>query len=275
MSRRRGFLEALSRLREEKRSILCVGLDPALPRQRGRNVIRPPAGGLDESDARLGFCLDIVRSVEDYAVAAKPNQQYIFGFTVGQHRRLTREIGKRGMVSILDYKLNDIGDTVRSAMFWIKECGYDAVTLNPLPGNLAEAVRSAHEGRYLGVIVLTLMSNPEAERYLKGATVDSEPLYMAIARGVRESGADGCVVGATGHVSASDIRSIRAAVGDDRVLLVPGIGAQRGDPEKAIRWGGENVLINVGRAIIYSDSPRERAAEYSRMFNEIRRGLGC
>lgn len=268
------FLAAL----KEKESILCVGLDPALPQQRSKNTI--PSSYLqrsDENEARLDFCLDIIEQIKDYSIAAKPNQQYVLGFTKRQHQKLTGAIRKAGLLSILDYKLNDIGDTVRSSIYHLTECGYDAVTFNPLPGNMEEAIEFAHQhakesrGYELGIIVLTLMSNPEAVKYMKEATLYNKPLYITIAEDVKKYGADGCVLGATGHVTGENIRKIRAIAGEEKIFLVPGVGAQKGSPEKIVRTAGRNILINVGRGIIYSTDPGKKAEEYCRKFEKIRK----
>ena len=272
------FLQTFSTYLNEKNSVLCVGLDPALPKQRANNVI--PTKYLtspDENEARLNFCLDIVEQINEFSVAAKPNQQYIFGFTKKQHRKLTDTIRKSEMISILDYKLNDISDTVESSIFHLSGCGYDAITFNPLLGNMGEAVKLAHDsaknnrGRELGIIVLTLASNPEALRYMKQATLNNEPLFISIARDVESTGADGLVVGATGHVTENDIRTIRKIVGAERVLLVPGIGAQHGDHNRLAKFGGRHILINVGRHIIYSNSPKKEAKKYAELFNDARK----
>ena len=45
------------------------------------------------------------------------------------------------------------------------------------------------------------------------------------------------------------------------------------DPTKVIRASGQNILINVGRAIIYSDDPQKKAITYHNLFNEIRASL--
>jgi len=224
----------------------------------------------------LDFCFDILEKTKDYAIAAKPNQQYVIGFTKNQHQKLTRMIRKSGLLSILDYKLNDINETAESGIFHLVECGYDAITFNPLPGNLEEATKCAHDfglrsrGHELGLIVLTLMSNPGAVRYMKKARLSGKPLYVAIAEDVREYNADGCVVGATGHVTEEDVGRIRQIVGEEKIFLVPGVGFQRGGPEKAIKFGGRNILINIGRSIIYSANPSEEARKYSMMLNKIR-----
>jgi len=263
------FLEDASARRREKRSILCVGLDPALPGQRNNNTIpNKYLRDKDENGARLNFCLHIIESVAEYCSAFKPNMQYVLGWTGEDHHRLTKAIHEAGAVSILDCKLGDIGDTVASALYHIRRWGYDAITFNPLLGNLKETVEASHEGeRQLGILVLTLTSNPEAVRYQKNATINDVPLFLEIARDVRDFGADGCVVGATNHVTEKDLLEIRSIVGPEKVFLIPGIGMQKGDINK-LSAAGENVLINVSRDIIYAENPRRRAEEYRQRLRE-------
>lgn len=264
------FRDRFVGLRKKKGSVLCVGIDPALPDQRENRTIPKKYVETypDENEARLHFCLDIVDVVKDYAVAMKPNQQYVFGFTKKQHQELTKSIKRCGMLSVLDYKLNDISDTIESAMYHLSESGYDAITFNPLPGNLKEAVHFAHasarrlRGYELGIIVLTLMSNPEAMIFMKKSKIGRLPVFKFIAHEVRNSDADGCVVGATGHVTEKDIKDIRRIVGEDKVFLIPGVGTQKGDVNKVLKVSGDNILVNVGREIIYSQSPQAKAEEY-------------
>ena len=267
------FIERYLRFSEEKDSILCVGLDPALPRQRSQNVItKKYLEEADENEARLEFCLDIIDQTGDFCCAYKPNQQYVWGFTKNQHKMLTTAIQKADAIPILDYKLNDIGATIESALFHTHECGYDAITFNPLLGNMQTAVNIAHEYTpQIGILALTLTSNPEAIKYQIQAIIAGRPMYVAIAEDVKRHGADGCVIGATGHVTEGDIRTIRARAGEDKLFLIPGIGAQKGDAEKVIKTAGKNILINVGRAIIYSENPAEKAGEYNKAFNNLRK----
>ena len=266
------FLSRLDETSTEKNTVLCIGLDPALPQQRSTNVI--PSKYLvakDENEVRLNFCLDIIELTKDFSCAFKPNQQYVAGFTKKDHQRLTKAIQEVDAVSILDYKLNDIEDTIESALYQVHEWRYDAITFNPLFGNMQTAVDLAH--RYkpeIGIIVLTLTSNVEAARYLREAAIGKIPLFEIIAGDVNRFKADGCVVGATGHVKEEDIIRIRKIVGKDKVFLVPGIGTQKGNPEKVIKAAGKNILINVGRDIIYSEDPREKAESYFELFNSIR-----
>jgi len=274
----KSLFQIFSSLILQKDSVLCIGLDPALPQQRNNNTI--PSKYIDrynENDSRLNFCLDIINEVSDYCIAAKPNHQYIFGFSKKEHQVLTASIREHGMLSILDYKLNDIKDSVESSIFHILDCGYDAVTFNPLMGNMRETVGFAHSmgekrrGQELGIIVLTLTSNPEALKYMKNANCPDSPMYLNIANEIKLTEADGAVVGATGHITETDISKIRNTIGDDKLLLIPGVGTQKGDFEKIIKCGGKNITINVGRDIIYSANPKEIAKKYNESFNIIRR----
>ncbi len=267
------FLSRFAVALAKRKSVLCVGLDPALPTQRENQAI--PKDYLNADEPRLNFCLDIIDRTSDYALAAKPNEQYLFGLTVEQHQVLSKQIKSSGLISIYDCKLGDIGDTAESKLFWVHRAGYDAITVHTQPGNLRQIVNLAHGyDPPIGILALTLMSNPEATKYFKESTLNGKPVFIAIAHDVEESQADGCVVGATGHVTESDIKAIRAIVGENRVFLIPGVGAQKGDPEKAMRTGGKNVLINVGRDIIYSGDPRKKAEEYCKLFNGIANSYG-
>lgn len=248
------FAGRVSGLVKEK-GPLCVAIDPALPGQRTAMT-----AGKD----RVKFCTGMIKKVSPHCSAVKFNQQYLFGLTHREHLTITRAAKKRGLLSILDYKLCDIGDSVDSALFHIAASGYDAFTFNPFAGNLKHAATEAH-GRGLGIIVLTMMSNPEAG-WMGG-------LFRKIAREVKKSGADGCVVGATGRVSRSDIREIVKLAGREKLFLIPGIGAQGGKPSRVVKCfrgaGAENLLLVVGRSIIYSKNPEKAAAHYSSYFRDL------
>jgi orotidine-5'-phosphate decarboxylase len=274
----KSFPRRFGELLEEKGSILCIGLDPALASQRKENVIPQRymnnAKG-DRDEVRLKFCFDIVEQTSKFAIAAKPNEQYVRGWSSEHHRRLTKCIHEHGLLAIYDCKLGDIADTAESNLFWMHEWEYDAITVHTQPGNLGHIVKVAHGySPPIGIIALTLMSNPEAIKYMKQSRYDNKPVYLAIAEDVRSTDADGCVVGATGHVTEEEVMSIRGECGEDKIFLVPGIGTQRGDPEKVIRAGGKNILINVGRDIIYSPDPKGRAEYYYRLLVEIVRMYG-
>jgi len=104
------------------------------------------------------------------------------------------------------------------------------------------------------------MSNPEAEKMMIETTVNGQPYYLHTAQTVKESGADGCVVGLTGFVKDTYIKNIQKIVGDRVVFLLQGIGPQGGQADK-IRCA-RNPLVSLGRAVIYSDDPRKAVKGY-------------
>lgn len=269
-----GFLSKFTSLMREKNSIICVGLDPAIPSQRDANVIPKKYMNNydDENEARFNFCLDIIDTVADYAIAVKLNEQYMFGMSLKNHLSISNYIKKKSLISIYDCKLGDIADSAESKLHWIHQSGYDGITINPLPGNLEQVVHfSHHYTPPIGIIVVTLMSNPEACKYFVESKYNSNAIYHEIANDVKKYNADGCVVGATKHIGSKEIEKIRGMIGNKRLILFPGIGTQKGDVMKVIKFGGKNILINIGRKIIYSEKPKDSIKEYINRFRELRK----
>ncbi len=85
---------------------------------------------------------------------------------------------------------------------------------------------------------------------------------------VKESQADGCVVGLTGFVKGEYIENIQRVVGDRVVFLMQGIGPQGGEATK-IKYV-TNPLVSLGRAVIYSDNPREAIKRYHDRFKSMK-----
>jgi orotidine-5'-phosphate decarboxylase len=60
-----------------------------------------------------------------------------------------------------------------------------------------------------------------------------------------------------------ELKEVRELVGDELPILIPGVGAQAGDLEKAVRYGvnsrGELAIINVSRAVIFASSAEDFA----------------
>ncbi|MFH0862705.1 MAG: orotidine-5'-phosphate decarboxylase [Candidatus Altiarchaeota archaeon] len=257
------FFDEYERARKEKDSILCVGLDPALQDQRRADVIKKQYPG-DVGDAIMQYCMEIIDSVADNCCAIKMNSQYVlFALGLNKLEALNQQIHSHGVLSILDHKLGDIGSTNESALYWIKKCGFDALTFSPFAGNIREATDMAHH-RDLGIFVLCLMSNPEAEGFHKKTRFNETPLFLRIADDSKHAESDGLVVGATDHIREVDIQKIRKVTGDERIILFPGIGSQGGDAKKIFENAGKNILINVGRHIIYSNDPAKMAQDYNK-----------
>jgi orotidine-5'-phosphate decarboxylase len=251
------FYEKFVKACDEKNSLVCVALDTI--KMHENKEVRL---------ALLEACLDWIEQCSDFCCAGKVNMAYVLPFTEKEHTKLATAIRDNGMVSLLDWKLGDIGSSNDSALYWISRCGYDSTTFSPFSGNVKEAGEAAHK-RGLGLIVLTLMSNPGAVHFMKNAAIDGKPGYQWIAEQVRDH-ADGCVIGATGHVTSEEIAKIRQIAGPDKVFFSPGVGAQGGNAGKPIKAGGEPLAVIVGRGIIYSDNPKESAKYHRDLINKAR-----
>jgi len=260
------FYDKYLQTSKEKNSVININLDPALPSQRKDHVVPDKFISSDESKSLLDFSLDIVEQVSDYCCSIKTNTQF-FLFDSNILKRIVKKIHDEGLIAILDHKLGDVGFSNDSAIFWISKLGFDAFTFSPFSGNIQSAVESAHK-KDLGIIVLTLMSNPEAENVMVKTMVEGRPYYMHIANSVRETRADGCVVGLTGFVKEEHVKNIQDIVGDRVIFLMQGIGPQGGSTDN-LKYS-KNPLVSLGREVIFTENPREAVKKYNDLFNSLR-----
>ncbi|MFW9852592.1 MAG: orotidine 5'-phosphate decarboxylase [Candidatus Thorarchaeota archaeon] len=256
-NRNNSFVKQYYDISQEKNTILCVGIDPAIPSQRSKNVI--------PTENRLEFIRNLVTDVAPYASAIKMNRQYLIGLTIDEIRAINIQIHQNNMLSIIDHKLSDIGSSNMSAIFWIKEESFDAFTFSPFAGNVLEATQYAHS-KNLGIFVLTLMSNPEAE-FQKQALIEDKPLYLYIADLCKSANSDGNVIGATEHITSEEISELHETLGKDKLALIPGVGSQGGNAKKILYHFEKKSIVNVGRAIIYSENPIAEAQKYRDILN--------
>ena len=259
------FYEKYVKVTKEKKSIININLDPALPTQRKEFVIPNRFISKEDQETLLNFSLDIIEQISDYCCCIKPNTQYFLGHT-NILKKITEKTHKEGMLAILDHKLSDIGSTNGSAIYWIKEMGFDAFTFSPFAGNIKETVENAHK-QNLGVIVLTLMSNPEAKELMLDTKVGEMRYYLHTSKTVKVTGADGCVVGLTGFIQESYIRNIQEGAGKNAILLLQGLGPQGGEQSKVKCV--HNPLISLGREVIYATNPKKVVKEYYKTLNKF------
>ncbi len=252
--------------RKAKKSNLCIGIDPvSIFFKEVDSIPRKYFEKGSESDGMKKFCLDIIENTSEYACAYKINSQFVLPFSLKDLSEITSKIQSKGCVSIFDLKLSDIGTSNESAIYWIKKAGFDAFTFSPFAGNLEETIRLAHDSK-LGVITLALMSNPSAKVFMRDSQINGKRGYEWICEEVKKHAGDGVVVGATNN--QREMLEIREIIGNETVVLIPGIGKQGGDLE-TVKEAGENILVNVGRDIIYSDEPEEKAKEYFKMIRRL------
>lgn len=244
-------------------SLLSVGLDP--------NFDRLPAQLRGSKTPFLDFGKEIVDATAGLVCTFKPNSAFYEarGAAGIEELKQTCDYIRSNYPDIpivLDYKRGDIDNTnSHYTKFAFDYLNVDAVTIQPYEGR--QAFQPFLDRKERGIIVLCRMSNEGAGEF-QDMLVDGRKLYVHVAEHVRDEwNANGnchLVVGAT---VPDELREIRSLVGDDMVILVPGLGAQGGDAEASVKAGlnsrGDGLIINSSRAIIYA-SDGEDFAEAAR-----------
>src|SRR5204862_444549 len=167
-----------------------------------------------------------------------------------------------GVPVILDAKRGDVGDTAeRYAIEAFERYGADAVTVNPYLGS--DSLEPFLEYADKGVVILCRTSNPGA-RDLQDRLVGSRKLYQVVAElAARRWNSRGNCLLVVGATYPADLAEVRALVGD-MALLVPGVGAQRGDVAQVVHNGqtarGTGLIISSSRAILYASSGEDFAS---------------
>lgn len=252
------FLQKLKHIQRKNNSLLCIGLDT--------DVSKVPESLYRWGDPQFEFNRRIIDATKDLVCAYKLNTA--FYESVGEHgwytvhqtlARIPEEI-----VTIGDGKRGDIPTSAeRQALLFCEDWEFGASTVNPYMGK--DAVEPFMKRSDQCAFILAITSNKGAKdfQYLK---VNGKPLYEQVVKTARKWNTKknlGLVVGATRPAELKRVRSLAP----DMPILIPGIGAQRGDLESAVRFGcdknGELAVINVGRNIIYA-SNRDDFAEKAR-----------
>lgn len=270
----RGYLQKLKDAQDRNNSWLCVGLDPlpdSLPLEAVTRWDEP----------LLPFNKAIIDATADLVCAYKPNLGFYLQWGAAGVIALERTIAyiPKHIPVILDAKIGDIGHTQAAWGRGVFDVwGADAVTVNPYVGR--EAVMPLVDGRPdKAVYILARTSNPGAVAF-QGELADDNSLAASV---MRESptweaiqpggvGHRGFVIGATVPQEMAAARDLAPAAN----FLIPGVGAQGGDLETAVRFGPDQVagpVISVSRSVIFASAGLDFAdaarAEASRLREQI------
>ncbi len=246
-----GFVARLYAAARRNDSLVCVGLDPELPKL--------PAAVRSLPQPIFEFNRRIVDATAEFACCFKP--QFAHYAALGAEDQLLATIRyvhekHPGLPVILDSKRGDIGSTAaRYAQESFERYGADAVTVNPYLG--FDSVEPYLQWQDRGVIILCRTSNPGA-RDFQDLESGGKRLYRHVAERVaghwNAGGNCMLVIGAT---YPQELAEIRAVVGE-LPFLVPGVGAQGGDVAAAVRAGrtadGFGLVLNSSRGILYASS---------------------
>ncbi len=263
------FGDRLAQRVREKRSAVCVGLDPR------RNSLPPAirtdieAGDIQTVARATGqYCRLVIDAVADLVPVVKP--QAAFFEQLGPQgmcvlAELITYARQAGLLVLLDGKRGDIGSTAEAYadafLGHSSPWGADALTVNPYLGSdtLEPFIETANR-RGAGVFVLVKTSNP-GSAFLQDLIVDGISIYRKIAtvvqhaslasRGACGFGNCGAVVGATYPEQLAELREAMP----NAWLLIPGYGAQGGstqDVAAGFDTQGLGAIVNSSRGIIFA-----------------------
>jgi len=264
-----GFTDRLNQASNAAKSLVCVGLDP--------DPDRMPVSSVFE------FNRAIVDATAGLVCAYKPNLAFYEALGLPGLEDLQKTISHirtaaPDAVIIGDAKRGDIGPSAQAyakALFQV--WGFDAITINALGGQ--DTVTPFLEDDSKGVFVWCRGSNPGSADFqdMQVTTVGGAmPLYRNMALACQEwdtKGNLGLVVGATVPEQLREVRGVCP----NMPFLIPGVGAQGGDLEAAVRQGadsrGRGALINSSRGIIYASSGADFAQAAAREADKLRTSI--
>jgi orotidine-5'-phosphate decarboxylase len=248
------FTEHLREVQARKNSLLCIGLDPD-PAKLPKSLSNFP-NPIQEFNRRL------IAETSELVCAYKLNLAFYESLGTKGWEALEHSLSiiPAGVITIGDAKRGDIGNSSEAyAKMLLKVLAFGATTVNPYMGE--DSVRPFLQNPGQGAFILTVTSNPGARdfQYLR---VGGKPLYERVIARVKKWNTShncGLVVGATRPNEMKRIRSLVPSM----PILIPGIGAQGGDVEAAVRYGctkdGDLALLTSSRGIIYASGGEDFA----------------
>lgn len=247
--------EKLISIIRERKSFLCVGLDPDLE--------KIPSHLLDEEDPIFEFNKAIIDSTRDLAVAYKPNSAFFEQYGAKgwmSFEKTVDYIGDEHFI-IADAKRGDIGNTAtKYAQAFLKNMPCDAITVAPYMGEDSVKPFMEFEGKW--TILLALTSNQGGKDFQLEKLDDGRELFEQVLSKSKTWGTPGNLMYVVGATRPEYLKKIRSII-PDHFLLVPGVGAQGGSLEDVVENAMTNeigLLINSSRGIIYASRGEDFAA---------------
>jgi uridine monophosphate synthetase len=278
------FFTFLEKRVDDCSSLLCIGLDPHISDLHRDGQLPGPTAA-----TALDFCLNLIKQTARYAAAFKPNAAFfeVFGpegWTALKQviEAVQEESDRLGSLIpvILDAKRGDIASTAAAyAQSTFEKLGAHCITLNPYLGK--DSIDPFLQYPEKGVFLLCKTSNPGSADLqdlpvIPPGSDGPMPMYRYVAQLAGQWNVHkniGIVVGATHPQIMSELRLCVP----DMWFLAPGVGAQGGELESALKAGlrkdGKGMLVNVSRSIARAEKPGVAAAELRDQILQIKRSL--
>jgi len=231
-----------------------------------------PGAGLDRLIVALDFpsagtAMDMVDQLQGTCRWFKVGMELYYAAGNSIVERLRR----RGFEVFLDLKLHDIPNTVAGAVRSVGGTGASLLTVHAGGGErmmraAALAACAPDSPKLLAVTVLTSLSAAELSAVGVGDAKDAGNVVrsqvLRLARLAKVAGINGLVC------SADEVAAVREVMGQEALLVVPGIRPAGGDvgdqsrvatPAEAIARGAS--MLVVGRPITQAADPAKAAAE--------------
>jgi orotidine-5'-phosphate decarboxylase len=253
------FSDRLAAFAEERRSQLCLGLDPTAA----------------DAEGAFAECERLIDAAGSACIAAKPQLACFERLGADGWAALEQTVAEARRAELLivaDGKRGDVPHTAAAyaeALLGAAGLGADAATVNPLLGaDAIEPFIAAAEANAAGLFALVLTSNPGAsdvlELHTESGTVSERIAELLAERSGRLSGESGlsglgAVVGATN--APERIGRLRELM-PDAIFLLPGVGAQGADAGAlgpALGAHPASILVPVSRGIASAADPAAAA----------------
>ena len=276
--------ELIAQIRE-KRSFLCVGLDPDI-KKIPQCIIDACKAELEDDDeyddslAIMAFNQAIIDVTAPYCVAYKPNLAFyesLGSMGVAAYEETVDYLRENypNHFIIADAKRGDIGNT--SAMyartFFEGDTQVDALTVAPYMGEDSVKPFLGYEGKW--VVLLALTSNKGSYDFQLTEDNAGERLFEKVLRTSQQWGTEENMMYVVGATQGRMFQDIRRLV-PNHFLLVPGVGAQGGSLEEVCRYGMNRdcgLLVNSSRGIIFASSSPDFAEVAEQKARELQQQM--
>lgn len=255
------FADHLLEKIQEKKSPLCLGLDPHwdLMPENMKQSMKP-------GEVMSKFFCGIIEATADLVPCVKPQLAFFEAFGsegFAAFEQICQFAKEKDLIVIVDGKRNDIGSTANAyaEAYLGKFRPFDALTVTPFLGE--DGIRpfvEKCEQNNKGIFVLVKTSNPSGGEF-QDLSVGDELFHEHLARKVSLWGNEhtgetkfssvGAVVGAT---YPEEMRLLRQDM-PEQIFLVPGYGAQGGsaeDVQDAFYNGAKGAIVNSSRGILFA-----------------------